>query len=102
MFDCGLTCSFNIGKALCVSHYPVLQGDPFAQIRQANSPYGTLVVEDYQVPHSVHAHIILHCSGLSIEVDGATGMQQKVGETPLTYQLKAGFICTGAHKLRCV
>eukprot|EP00434_Breviolum_minutum_P022277 symbB.v1.2.019660.t1/scaffold1619.1/size109254/4 len=36
---------------------------------KANSPYGTLVVEDYQV-------------------DVATGMQQKVGETPLTYQLK--------------
>eukprot|EP00435_Cladocopium_sp_Y103_P010422 s1062_g2.t1 len=36
---------------------------------KANSPYGTLVVEDYQV-------------------DGRTGMQQKVGETPLTYQLK--------------
>ena len=29
-------------------------------------------------------------------------MQQKVGETPLTYQLKAGFICTGTYKLWCL
>ncbi|CAJ1342160.1 unnamed protein product [Effrenium voratum] len=53
---------------------------------KANSPYGTLVVEDYQV--------------------GAMG-QQKVGETPLNYQLKVegslavnkGFGNNGANRL---
>ena len=70
----------------------------FACRSQANSPYGTLVVEDYQVkgmkcfiPSNLrHMRVPNDCrESTQKQVNGGTGMQQKVGETPLQYQLKA-------------
>lgn len=64
--------------------------DRLLRLCQANSPFGTLVVEDYQAG-SFRPHII--------ETKVTGGMQQKVGETPLTYQLKATKSCVGCSTL---